>query len=191
MKDFLYLLSETIIRYFGKILILVLLFGVFHCSYIQANAKNYHCLNIKEVVDIEDKIGIDSNYEYGKRLFPQYTDAELSENFLVKKIPDLSLCRDDIRLIEVEREPFTQPHLTPGYVVSIHLQSVAASKISEYTKRNIDKQIALEIDGRSFAVPTILEQVKVKMRLFVGADLEEIKRELGKISNNIVIHDNK
>ena len=68
MKDFLYLLSETIIRYFGKILVLILLFNGFHCSDIQANAKSYHCLNIKEVVDTEDKIGIDSNYEYGKRL---------------------------------------------------------------------------------------------------------------------------
>jgi hypothetical protein len=191
MEDSFYLLSgRKTTRYFGVILVLILAFTSFFVPDIEATERSSHCLNIKQVIDDNGKtIGIDPNYELGKRIYPGYASEEVSESFLIKKVPDISLCKEDVKLIEIETEPFTQPHLAPGYIVTIHLQAAAANRISNYTKRNLDKRVAIEIDGTIFAIPKILEQVKTKMRLFAGSDLEDIKRVLGKISDKIVIRE--
>ena len=172
-----------------KILILIWLFTGPHYLYTVVNASSHQCLTIKEVIDTNDKINIDSNYEHGKEHYPRYSYAGLSDNFLIKKVPDITLCAGDIRSIEIKRQPFSQPHI-PNYVISIHLESAAATKISDYTKRNLDKRIAIEIDGTIFAIPKILEEIREELDLTLGGwSLKEIERELRKISNNIVIHE--
>jgi preprotein translocase subunit SecD len=159
------------------------------CVDAQLDAKSHSCLNIREVIEGDNNTKVSSDYEYGQSLYPRYEDAGLSENFLIKKIPDVSLCQVDIKSIEVEEQPFSQPHLRV-YFVSIYLNTLAANKVSGYTRSNMGKHIALEIDGRIFAVPKILEEVKTKIKLTAGWNgLEEIKRELGKISDNIIIHE--
>ena len=189
-KDFLFFLSATATKYFGKAFLLCFLFASLHCPDIQANGQTYYCLNIKKVIDSEDEIVIDSEYESGKRLYLRYSSAGLSENFVVKKTPDMSLCPEDIKLVEIERQPFAQTHLTT-YIVSIRLHGAVGSKISNYTERNLGKRIAIEIDGRILAIPKILDVVHEEMRLMSGWNLEEIQREFGKVSNSIVVRDNK
>ena len=80
---------------------------IFMISVISAETKEevLHNLNIKKVIANPNMIN-NSDYEYGKMLYPQYDYEGLPNNFMIKKTPDISFEPKDIKLIEVIKEPW-------------------------------------------------------------------------------------
>lgn len=173
----------------NPIAIILSLFFVFGFSDAGRTEEATHYLNLKQVIDTDNNIN--SDYEYGKELYPQYSYQGLSDSFLIKKSPDISISPNEIELIKIRRMPFV-PASISAYIVSIHFNPSAVKKIKAYTKRNVDKRIALEIDDKIFVIAKILDVLQDEAKITLRQrSLEEIERELRKISNNVVIDDNK
>jgi len=115
-------------------------------------------LNFKTVQEVPS----DKNYEYepGKRLYPKYSYEGLPEDFVIKKSSDLSLTYKDIKEVEIERAP-AYPFSLSAYTVRIHLWKESAERMRIFSVKHIDKRVAIEIDGKIFAIPTILDIMEV------------------------------
>jgi hypothetical protein len=152
-------------------------------------AKDCECLNFRGVLDSDSGKNVGSDYEYGRDLYPRYPLAGLSSNFLVRKRPDISLCSEDLKLIEISREPLFEP-TKPGYVISLHLQSAAATRINQYTKTHIGKQIATGIGEKIQAISVIMDEIKDVLEISVAnRTLQEIQNELMTLCREIRVHD--
>jgi len=169
--------------------ILIQLTLVFGCSNIEATEQHFHYLNIKQVIETDDNIN--SNYEYGRNLYPQYSYHGLPDNFLIKKDPDISISPKDIELVEIKRMPFSPPNMQV-YTIAIHFHPIAANKIKAYTEQNLSNRIALEIDGKIFVIVKVLDITKDEVNITLGKiSLDEIEKEVRKICDNVVADDDK
>lgn len=147
-------------------------------------------LNIKQVIT-NTKMIDNSDYEYGKMLYPQYSYEGLSEYFMIKKTPDISFEPKDIKLIKIIREPWI-PDNKLEFTVNINFYSSGQKKINPYSRQNINKKVALEIDGKIFVIATILENIESEMKISVSnKTAQTIAAELRKVSNNITIKEKR
>ncbi len=173
----------------NRIVLILPLFFLFCFSNVGRIEEATHYLNLKQVIDTNDSIN--SNYEYGKKLYPQYSYEGLSDSFLIKKYPDISIGPNEIESVRIKRMPFAPPSMS-AYIVVIHFDPSAAKKIRAYTKKNLNKRIALEIDGRIFAIVKVLDVEEYELNITLSKrNLKEIEKELLKKSKNVVIDDSK
>ncbi len=162
---------------------LVLLFGF---SGGERHQEAVHCLNIKQVIT-DEKPSINSNYECGKELYPEYSYHGLPETFLIKRSADISFRPSDIESIRIAKLPFIPAGLQE-FTVTITFTSSARKRLHDYTRRNLNSKVALEIDHKIFVIATIMDSIGSIMNITVGnRSVEEIRKDLSKISKNIII----
>jgi hypothetical protein len=167
-------------------LLLLPLILVFGFSGGQRQQEAVHRLNIKQVIT-DEKPGINSNYEYGKELYPEYSYHGLPETFLIKKSAGISFRPSDIESIRIAKLLFIPADLEE-FTVTITFTSSAGKRLHDFTKRNLDSRIALEIDRKIFIIATIMDPIGSIMNITVGnRSVEEIRKELSKVSKNIII----
>ena len=148
-----------------------------------------HCLNIKKVIT-DNNVRDNSEYEYGKLIYPQYERYGLPENFMIKKTPDVVFRPDEIKSIKIKNQPF----IRLSYVVTINLEPSGQKKIDAYAKKNINSLVALEIDNNIIVMPKItgeIDTMQTTLQFTIGnKTIQEIEMELRKISKDIVIETN-
>jgi len=145
-----------------------------------------HALNIKQVTT-DKSLEINANYEYGKNLYPQYSYHGLPKSFFIKKSADISFRPSDIESIEIRKPPFIPPGLEE-FTVTITFSRLAGQRLRDYTEQNVHNKIALEIDNSIFVIATIMDPMETVMNITVGnRSIAEIKDELSKISENIIV----
>jgi hypothetical protein len=157
-------------------------------SAISAETKEegLHNLNIKQIIVNPNKIN-NSDYEYGKMLYPQYDYEGLPANFMIKKTPDISIEPKDIKLIEVIKEPWIPENMLE-FIVNIIFNPSGQKKIYPYSNQNINNKVALEIDSKVFVIGTILEKLENEMKVIIKKKTAQtIADELRKVSNNVII----
>ena len=157
-------------------------------SAISAETKeeSLHNLNIKKIIVNPNKIN-NSDYEYGKMLYPQYDYEGLPNNFMIKKTPDISFVPKDIKLIEVIKEPWIPDNMLE-FTVNIFFNPSGQRKINPYSNQNINKKVALEIDSKILVIGTILEKIENEMQVIINKKTAQtIAAELRKVSNNVII----
>jgi len=121
----------------------------------------------------------------GKGLYPSYSHGGLPEDFAIKKSPDLTLTYRDIKEVEIERAP-AYPSDLSAYTVRIHLWKESAERMRIFSAKHIDKRVAIEIDGKIFAIPTILDIMSDDVLItIVRRSLSEIESEFKKVTDKI------
>jgi hypothetical protein len=148
--------------------------------------QELHYLHLKRVVTDETVVN-KSEFEYGKRLYPEYSYHGLPDNFLIRKNPDISFRGSDIKLIEIKKLPFLPADMLE-FIVTITFNDSAAARLYSYTQRNTNIKVALEVDKLIFIIASILDPIHEEMNITVGnRTIEEIKDEFSKICKNIKI----
>lgn len=172
----------------GLIVIYITIFMAL-LPFFEAYSMQSQYLLIKKVIDSgEDKM-VSMDYEYGEKKFPDYEYHGLSEYFLIRKKADIVVKPRDVKLIEIKKVRSSQSHILL-HEVTIYFNPLAAKKVSDYSKMNLKKKFALEIDKKVFFIGKIVEVVETKMTLtFMKRSLEEIMMNLKKLSNNIIVKD--
>lgn len=135
----------------------------------------------------------DKNYEYepGKGLYPRYSNEGLPEDFVIKKIPDLSLTYRDIKKVEIQRAP-AYPSSLSAYTVRIHLWKESAERMRIFSAKHLDKRVAMEIDGKIFKIATIIDIMSDEVLVTIArSSLSEIEKEFKKVTDNIRIKESK
>ena len=171
-----------------KLIFPVFLFLFMLVGNLQAE-ENLYALVFKEVITDQDVPFNPSRYVFGRHLYPQYSYHGLPENFLIKKSPDISIAPTDIESVSIVRNPFSQSHVL-HYMSTITFKPRVANQLFEYTKRNLEKRIAIEIDGRILAIPTILQPIENILLLdTAGMPIEVLQSTFQKISANVTVKD--
>ena len=170
--------------YIKHALVVLLVYSALFFSIVGAKAEPLYNLNIKQVLLTDDNIN--SNYEYGKNLYPEYSYCGLPDNFLIKKTPDLTIAPEHIKLVEISK----MHSLTrmPAFTVVIHFDSPTASQINAYTKQHMNEEIALEIDNKIFVIAKNLGSSGKEVQIaLVKENIEALEEDLKKICSNVVI----
>jgi len=155
-----------------------------------ANQGRTNCLNVRQI-SVNPDLNSDPNYEPGRELYPKYSYHGLPDNFLVKRIPDISINSIDISLIKIKKMQFSSSS-GEVYTVTIYLDSTAARKMQEYTMENLGKKVALETAGKIFVVVTIVNVISDELNItLLGKDIDEVEMQLRKLSQNIVVDNSK
>ena len=171
-----------------KLIFPVFLFLLMFGGNLQAE-ENLYALVFKEVITDQDVPFNPGRYVFGRHLYPQYSYHGFPENFLIKKSPDMSIAPTDIESVSIVRNPFSQSHVL-HYMSTITFKPRVANQLFEYTKRNLEKRIAIEIDGRILAIPTILQPIENILLLdTAGMPIEVLQSTFQKISANVTVKD--
>jgi len=151
LNRFLFLLKMKVksYLYIKYTLIMFFLYFALFFSAVELRSEPLYYLNIKQVLLTDDKIN--SNFEYGKNLYPEYSYCGLPDNFLIKKTPDLSIAPKHIKSVEIRKMSHSRTRM-PAFLVDIHFDSSAATEINAYTKQHMNEEIALEIDNKIFVI---------------------------------------
>jgi hypothetical protein len=145
-----------------------------------------HNLNINKVITNSSMIN-NSDYAYGKKLYPQYSYEGLPEYFMIKKTPDISFEPKDIKLVEIIKEPWI-PDGKLQFTVNIFFNSSGRDKIISYSKQNINNKVAIEIDSKILVIATILEKVENEIAFIINnKTAQTIADEFKKVSKNVQI----
>jgi preprotein translocase subunit SecD len=171
----------------SSVIISIIVF-IFIISVRSAETKEdiLHNLNIKQVIT-NSKMIDNSDYESGKMLYPQYSYEGLPEYFMIKKTPNVSFEPNDIKLVEIIKEPWISDDMLQ-FTVNIFFNSSGRDKIYAYSKQNINKKVAIEIDSKILVIATILEKIENEMTVIINKKTAPtISAELRKVSNKIII----
>ena len=167
---------------FCKSILLILLIS--NIVYGQTDA----CVNFREIVDNGDNIA-DSyrdDFDYGNKLFPNYYNQMLSETYLIKKKPDISIFKKDIVIIEIIKGSSDSKDLE-CYEVVINLSPTASSMFENYTTKMIKKKLAIEINGQILFTPVIVSKVTSEFIVTTcKIPIAEISKSLKQVCDNIV-----
>jgi hypothetical protein len=124
-------------------------------------------------------------YSIGRELFIDYKFHWLSDNFVIKKEPDLSFYPNEIINILIKKAEYPAGQ-TSNYIVTIDLNDSASDRLREYTRANLNTKIALQLDD------TILTIVSIKAVLEDGfsfalrnTNYEKIEDIFKTLSDNI------
>ena len=147
--------------------------------------ENGFCL--KQVIE-DSNLKVNNNYEYGRELYPRYKESGLSNDFLIKKVPDL--CIDPVHIKEIrisKQPPFPGAH--QSYEIKITFDKLAASEMIVFTKSNLKKRIAMEVDGEIISIAPILDPIEDVLIIFVASEksIQEMKAIYFRISKNIIV----
>jgi hypothetical protein len=89
--------------------------------------------------------------------------------------------------VEIERAP-AYPSSLSAYTVRIHLWKESPERMRIFSAKHIDKRVAIEIDGKIFAIPTILDVMSDEVLITVARrSLSEIESEFRKVTDKIRI----
>ena len=167
----------------NKIYILIIIVLIILTNNVAANDS---CLNFKKVID-NNRLKIDSNYMYGKDIYPRYKFQGLSENFLIRIEPNISIPSSKIESVKVIKIDNKQIKYNQ-YMIIIKFSYDISEKIFKYTNENINQKIAIEINGNIFNIFTIFTPVREEMRIgIVNQSLDDIIQILSNICDEICI----
>ena len=107
------------------IFITLLISSIFAYSTSSGNNDNY--LSFRHIIN-DNSHFLAPGYVDGKRLFPEFLNSGLSENFLIKNKPDIVLSDNDIEKIEIIRMGKMFPGDEVSYNVHIVLNKEAKKK---------------------------------------------------------------
>ena len=151
--------------------------------------ENLYALVFKEVITDQDVPFEPARYVFGRHSYPQYSYHGLPEHFLIKKSPDISIAPTDIESVRIVRNQFSASYML-HYMSTITFKPSVANHLFEYTKRNLKKRIAIEIDGRILAIPTILQPIENVLLLdTAGMPIDVLQSTFQKISTNVTVKD--
>jgi hypothetical protein len=169
----------------GIILFLVVLMTCSSClRSIKENEQKHCTLNFKNV--IESGLGNVDEYDLGKDLFPEYLINGLPESFLIKKSPDLIIGDDDIMLIRIQVDPYSNPK--PAWNVIVHLRKEASERMGNFSKEHLKKRVVLEIDGQVVSIGLIDMVLSETFSIgFTRVSLSDLENTFKKVTNNIRI----
>ena len=146
--------------------------------------KSSHSLNLRSIIT-DPGVKHESDYEYGKSIYPRYKVLGLSEHFMIRKSPDLSFGPRELKMIRITRQSFSN---VESYVVTIVFEASVGDKMTEYTKHNIGNQIAVSVDESILTIARILDTIDKEFSFTVtNRKLNEIEDKLGLISRKIII----
>ena len=148
-------------------------------------ADNGFCL--KQVIE-DTNLKANDNYEYGRELYPRYKESGLPDDFLIKKAPDLCIEPVHIKEIRISKQP-PFPGAHQSYEIKITFDKLAASKMIVFTKSNLKKRIAMEVDGEIISIAPILDPIEDVLIIFVASEksIQEMKAIYFRISKNIIV----
>lgn len=165
---------------------------LFFCGILSScNACNRkttaHFMNIKEVlIDYENYN--QSDYEYGKYIYPQYSYMGLPDHFLIKKKADIAIPPSKIKIIKVSKSRWLSDDIQSVIVKISFISTIEALK--EYTKENLNQRIAFAIDEKILSIAKIIDPIESEMSISIsGMKIDILKEELLKISNNVVLEE--
>lgn len=177
--------------YFERIVLIVVVLLLFSSCMadIHNELSRRRELNFKTVQEVPSEKN--NRYEPGKRLYPRYSHEGLPEDYVIKKSPDLSFSYKDIKEVEIERAP-AYPSTLSAYTVRVHLWKEPAERMRIFSTKHIDKRVAIEIDGKILAIPTILDIMSDEVLITVARrSLPEIESEFKKVTEKIIIKESK
>jgi preprotein translocase subunit SecD len=137
------------------------------------------------IVDNDEKTTISPDYEYGESRFPNYLAYKLPKHFIIKKSPDLIIDGDKIEEIIIKNE--RKKSTTPLYVATIKFKPDMRSIIKEYTNKNRNKVILIEIDNDILSVNMIMDEVVDESKIYLMSDFKKAKLLLEKLKCKIKV----
>jgi len=172
---------SRIIKYFLFVSFLLTL----ACFSINADERKIN-LSIKKVV-IDPQYQDNDKYESGKSRYPSFARSGLPENFLIKKVPDIVIYREDIEYITIDNADFVTSS-KPVYEIFIRLKPSMSKVMSNYTKSNLGNHISIEIFGEVIAIAKIIGVISDEMVLSTSQDINKIEKSLRQISDNVELN---
>jgi hypothetical protein len=146
--------------------------------------KASHYLNLRNVIT-DPGVKHESDYEYGKLIYPRYKAIGLPDNFMIKKSPDLSFGSQELKVIRIARQSFSN---VESYVVSIVFEASIGDKLTKYTKNKIGDEIAVAVDEYILVIARILDVFDKELTFTVtNRKLNEIEDKLSPVSRKIII----
>ena len=128
-------------------------------------------------------------YRLGRELFKDYKFHWLSDDFVIKSKPDISLYPVDIVSIVIEKIEYPTGQSSEqfsDFFVTIVLDVSASKKLKDYTKDNADRKVALYVEN------TLLTIVSIKFVLensfsfaLRDSDYSKIENIFKRLSDNL------
>ncbi len=107
-------------------------------------AENGMCFH-KAMTDSNKKSVL--GYQPAGSLFPDADLFSWASNTLIKKSPDLTFYKSDIKSIAIVRPPYVPPD-SLRLNITIQFNKLATQKLSDYTIKNIKKYVAITLGGK-------------------------------------------
>lgn len=151
-------------------------------------ASELAILSFHHVEEICDNCNTEE-FEQGKLVFPEYKLHWLSDDFLIKKIPEEKFSSSDIKSIKVKQ--ITIAEQRNNFLISFKLSCSAVKRFALFSQNNIGKKAAIRINKKTLNIINILSVLEGNEFTFVvrNVELEKLLETLHYLSGEVMTID--